>query len=177
MLYTKFKVCIFGDAGVGKTTLVNRYLTGVFDSNYKITIGADFYLKKLIIDDKDVTLQVWDFAGEKKFRFLLPSYVAGSAGGIFMYDITRSSSIQSCKSWLEVFKKSFESNKIDIPLVMVGGKLDLESKRTVFKEEASQIASIYDFSETLECSAKTGRNVEDIFLNLSKNMLDKINYY
>ena len=60
MLYTKFKVCIFGDAGVGKTTLVNRYLTGIFDSNYKITIGADFYLKKLIIDDKDVTLQIWE---------------------------------------------------------------------------------------------------------------------
>lgn len=94
-----------------------------------------------------------------------------------MYDITRSSSIQSCKSWLEIFKKSFESNKIDIPLVMVGGKLDLESKRTVFKEEASQMASIYDFSEILECSAKTGRNVEDIFINLSKNMLDKIDYY
>ena len=177
MLYTKFKVCIFGDAGVGKTTLVNRYLTGIFDSNYKITIGADFYLKKLIINDKDVTLQIWDFAGEDKFRFLLPSYVAGSAGGIFMYDITRRSSIESCENWLNVLKKSFESKKIDIPLVMVGGKLDLESKRTVFKEEASQMASIYDFSETLECSAKIGRNVEDIFLNLSKNMLDKINYY
>lgn len=177
MLYTKFKVCIFGDAGVGKTTLVNRYLTGVFDSHYKITIGADFYLKKLIIDDKDVTLQIWDFAGEDKFRFLLPSYVAGSAGGIFMYDITRSSSIQSCKRWLEIFKKSFESNKINIPLVMVGGKLDLESKRTVFKEDASQMASNYDFSENLECSAKTGDHVEDIFLNLSINMLNKIDYY
>ena len=176
MLYTKFKVCIFGDAGVGKTTLVNRYLTGIFNSNYKITIGADFYLKKLIIDDKDVTLQIWDFAGEDKFRFLLPSYVSGSAGAIFMYDITRRSSIENCENWLKVLKKSFESNKIDIPLVMVGGKLDLESKRTVLKEKASQMASIYDFSENLECSAKTGRNVEDIFVSISKNMLDKINY-
>ena len=177
MLYTKFKVCIFGDAGVGKTTLVNRYLTGVFDTNFKITIGADFYLKKLILDDNDITLQIWDFAGEDKFRFLLPSYVAGSAGGIFMYDITRSSSIQSCKSWLEVLAKSFENKNIDIPLMMVGGKLDLESKRTVFKEDVSQMASIYDFSENLECSAKTGQNVEDIFLNLSKNMLNKIDYH
>ena len=176
MLYTKFKVCIFGDAGVGKTTLVNRYLTGLFNSNYKITIGADFYLKKLLIDDKDITLQIWDFAGETKFRFLLPSYVAGSAGGIFMYDLTRSSSIQSCRSWLEIFKKSFENNKIDIPLVMVGGKLDLESKRTVFKEEASQMASTYDFSENLECSAKTGRNVEEIFKKISINMLSRIKY-
>ena len=176
MLYTKFKVCIFGDAGVGKTTLVNRYLTGIFDSNYKITIGADFHLKKLIIDDKDVTLQIWDFAGESKFRFLLPSYVAGSAGGIFMYDITRISSIQSCKSWLEILASSFDHNMIDIPLLMVGGKLDLESKRTVFKEEVSQMASIYDFSENLECSAKTGRNVEEIFKSISKNMLDKFNH-
>ena len=121
MLSTKFKVCIFGDAGVGKTTLVNRYLTGLFDTNFKITIGADFYLKKLVIDCKEVTLQIWDFAGEDKFRFLLPSYVAGSGGGIFMYDITRTSSIQSCKSWLGVFKKSFENNKIDIPFAMGHG--------------------------------------------------------
>ena len=68
MLNTKFKVCIFGDAGVGKTTLVNRYLTGLFDTNFKITIGADFYLKKLKIDDSEVTLQIWDFAGEDQYQ-------------------------------------------------------------------------------------------------------------
>ncbi len=79
-----FKLCIFGDGGVGKTTLVKRYLTGVFAGDTTMTIGVDFHIKKLNIEGKEVGLQIWDFAGEDRFRFLLPSYVFGTSGGIFM---------------------------------------------------------------------------------------------
>lgn len=176
MTFAKFKVCVFGDGGVGKTTLVNRYLTGLFSSDFKITIGADFYLKKLEIDGKDVTLQIWDFCGEQKFRFLLPSYVSGSSGGIFMYDITRYSSIVSADNWLNVFRKSFERNEIDIPLLCVGGKLDLESKRSVSSDVVSEIVKKYNFFDFIECSAKTGKNVEEIFRSLSQKMIEKVNF-
>ena len=59
----KFKICIFGDGGVGKTSLVNRYLTGVFQEHYRITIGADFFVKRINVNGATVTLQIWDFAG------------------------------------------------------------------------------------------------------------------
>ena len=167
---------MFGDGGVGKTTLVNRYLTGTFRGEYKITIGADFYIKKLEIDGKDITLQIWDFAGEDKFRFLLPTYASGSSGGILMYDITRHSSVENVESWLEVFKKSFESRFIDIPLIMVGGKKDMEEKRVISKEEGSEIAKKYNFFEFIECSSKTGENVEEIFYTISRKMLDSALY-
>ena len=99
-----FKVCLFGDGGVGKTTLINRYLTGVFKSDESITIGVDFHIKKLIIEEKRISLQIWDFAGEERFRFLLPSYVLGASGGIFVYDITRFTSLKNFQDWLDIFK-------------------------------------------------------------------------
>ena len=82
-----FKVCIFGDGGVGKTTLIKRYLSGTFDESTRITIGVDFHIKKLEVEGKQITLQLWDFAGEERFRMLLPTYMRGAKGGIFLYDI------------------------------------------------------------------------------------------
>jgi len=169
----KYKVCVFGDGGVGKTTLVNRYLTGFFKSDYKITLGADFYMKKLELDQKQITLQIWDFAGEERFRFLLPRYVEGSNGAIFMYDITRYSSVNNIHDWLNIFKQGFESQEITIPLIMVGGKLDLDFKRTVQREEAFGLARKNKFDNFIECSSKTGENVEELFIKISQMMMDK----
>ncbi|MFX0069994.1 MAG: Rab family GTPase [Candidatus Hermodarchaeota archaeon] len=176
MTSAKFKVCVFGDGGVGKTSLVQRFLTGTFADSYRITIGADFYIKKVELDEHEVTLQLWDFAGEDKFRFLLPTYAAGASGGIFMYDITRHSSINNMKKWLEVFRTRSDGSLNDIPLLMVGGKLDLEDKRVVSIDEAHSIAENNDFYEFMECSSKTGENVEDIFNSISKKMLEDAFY-
>ncbi len=89
MSYARYKMCIFGDGGVGKTTLVNRYISGKYSEAYKMTIGVDFYTKSIEIQDIRVNLQIWDFAGEHQFKNLLPNYVIGASGGIFMYDISR----------------------------------------------------------------------------------------
>ena len=95
-----FKICIFGDGGVGKTTLLNRYVLGLFKDDSKMTIGVDFRMKQLKVNEKIVTLQIWDFAGEERFRFLLPHYITGASGGIFMYDITRYSSLKNLNEWI-----------------------------------------------------------------------------
>ena len=169
-----FKICFFGDGGVGKTTLIGRYLTGVFKSNQTITIGVDFHVKKIKVDDKLVSLQIWDFAGESRFRFLLPSYVVGASGGIFMYDVTRFSSLKNFPEWIEIFKKGFTGSvEKQLPVIMVGGKLDLSYKRAVSSKEAYELAKEQNLYGYIECSSKDGRNVEDIFTEIAKLMINR----
>ena len=168
-----FKIVFFGDGGVGKTTLINRYLTGVFKGDSGITIGVDFHVKKLEIDGKRVGLQIWDFAGEERFRFLMPSYVIGASGGIFMFDITRYSSLKNFNGWIEIFKRGYSGTDNRIPVLMVGSKIDLEYKRAVSRNEAYDIARKYNLYGYIECSAKNGQNVEDVFSEIGRLMLKK----
>jgi len=169
-----FKICFFGDGGVGKTTLIGRYLTGVFKTTTSITIGVDFHVKKIKIDNKLVSLQIWDFAGENRFRFLLPSYVVGASGGIFLYDITRFSSLKNFPEWIEIFKKGFVGAKNKpLPVIMVGSKLDLSYKRAVSSEEAYDLAKAQNLFGYIECSSKDGRNIEDVFTEIAKLMLTR----
>lgn len=165
-----FKLCIFGDGGVGKTTLTKRYLTGLFDGGQKITIGVDFHIKVMNFDDMEVQLQIWDFAGEERFRFMFPSYVLGANGGIFMYDITRYSSLNHVEDWLQIFK---DNGLGEIPIMMVGGKLDLEHKRSVSREDAINIAINTNMHTFVECSAKSGKNVNETFTSITMAMLSK----
>jgi len=169
-----FKICLFGDGGVGKTTLLGRYLTGLFKSNQTITIGVDFHVKKVEVDGKLVLLQIWDFAGEARFRFLLPSYILGASGGIFMYDITRYTSLKNFPEWINIFKNGFIGAKDKpLPVIMVGGKLDLSFKRAVPTKEAFDLAKTNKLFGYIECSAKDGRNIEDIFTEIAKLMLQR----
>ena len=169
-----FKLCIFGDGGVGKTTLLGRYLTGIFKANQSITIGVDFHVKKLTVNGKNVLLQIWDFAGESRFRFLLPSYILGASGGLFMYDLTRYSSLKNFPEWVNIFKNGFIGDKDKpLPVIMVGGKLDLGFKRAVPSKEAFDLAKSHKLHGYIECSAKDGRNIEDIFEEIAKLMLQR----
>jgi small GTP-binding protein len=167
-----FKVCVFGDGGVGKTTLIRRFVTKVFKDDLKMTIGADFSVKNVEVDSKPITLRIWDFAGEDRFRVLLPAFAKGADGGIFMYDTTRYSSLAKIKDWLSIFEYFSSEGQAKIPIIMVGGKIDLEDKRSVFTEEASELSKTYELGGYFECSSKTGVNVEDIFEFIAKQMVD-----
>ena len=168
-----FKVCVFGEGGVGKTTLVNRYLTGIFEANTKMTLGLDFYVKQIELDDMKIILQIWDFGGEDKFKFLLPSYIKGANGGIFMYDITRYTSFKNMDVWLNTFKFDWDKAKEFPPILLVGGKIDLEDQRTVKKDEAIHSSKVNEIAGFIECSSKTGDNVKMVFVTLAKLMLKK----
>jgi small GTP-binding protein len=165
--YIRYKVCIFGDGGVGKTTLTHRFLEGVFKETYQLTIGMDFYVRKLEVDGRKISLQIWDFAGEEKFRFLLPGAVSGAKGCIFMFDITRYSTFKNLTNWLSVFDEVNEKEKQSPSTILVGSKLDLEGLRAINKEEANKFTKAYHFQEYIECSSKTGENVDKIFNKLS----------
>ncbi|MHA1670792.1 MAG: Rab family GTPase [Promethearchaeota archaeon] len=168
-----FKICLFGDGGVGKTTLVNRYLTGIFKTDSSITIGVEFHIKKIKVENYSVRLQIWDFAGEERFRFLLPSYVLGASGGIFMYDITRYSSMKNFEDWIEIFKRGFTGKQNQLPVIMVGGKLDLRFKRAVSSKDAFALAKKHNLYGFIESSSKNGQNIEDIFYELAKLMMHR----
>ncbi|MFX1338310.1 MAG: Rab family GTPase [Promethearchaeota archaeon] len=170
-----FKVCIFGDGGVGKTSLVKRYLTGLFTGDSSMTLGVDFHMKKFEFHGKRVSLQLWDFAGEDRFRFLLPGYVKGASGGLFMFDITRRSSLRNFDDWLKIFKEGTADMKIDVPIIMIGGKLDLHDRRSVFSKDAVDMAKKLNLLDYIETSAKTGENVEIIFYKLALELTKRAN--
>ncbi len=166
-----FKIIIFGDAGCGKTTLTQRFLTNLFVSDQTMTIGVDFEVKSLTVDEQKVKLQIWDFGGEERFRFLLPTYVRGARGGLFLYDITNFSSIAHIDDWLSVIRKEIRDDDI-FPIIAVGGKADLVESREVSSAEGIKIAKSRNVNGFIETSSKSGENVEKTFEALTRLMLN-----
>lgn len=166
-----YKICIFGETRVGKTTLARRFLKGYFEEDIKVTMGAEIFVKFLQIEDTRIVLQVWDFGGESMFNFLLPLYSIGASGGIFMFDLTRFETLKRVDEWLDCFKRGLSSEIKDIPILLVGGKLDLKNQIKDSQKEADIIAQRYNLFDYIECSSKTGENVELIFEALLKRIL------
>jgi len=167
----KFKVVVAGAKNAGKTSLIRRYATGKFHSDLLSTIGVDFETKKVEIDDIDILLNIWDFAGEKKFRVLLPSYVSGASGALIIYDITNKDSLIDLHDWMKVISSVPNSPKTKL---LLEAKCDLEEQREVLKKEGEKLFKQYNFQgEILGTSAKTGKNVEKVFEMLGREILDK----
>jgi len=165
----KFKVVVAGSKNVGKTSLIRRYSTGKFDKSTLSTIGVDFETKKLNVDENDVLLNIWDFAGEKKFRVLLPSYVSGASGALLLYDITNEDSLNDIHDWMSVISSVPNSPKTKL---LIEAKIDLESQRKVKREDAQKLFDKYEFKgEIMGTSAKTGENVDKAFQVLGREIL------
>ncbi|MHA1933042.1 MAG: Rab family GTPase, partial [Promethearchaeota archaeon] len=153
------------DSQTGKTTLTHRYLTNLFKEDITMTLGVDFMMKAVDIDNIKVKLQIWDFAGEERFRFLFPSYIKGANGAIFMYDITNYGSLAHVDDWFEIVNKEI---KDDFPIMFVGGKTDLIHLKEVSTRKAMEVAHSKGADGFIECSSKTGENVHKIFQLLTK---------
>lgn len=164
-----FKIVIFGDAGSGKTALTKRFMTDLFISDTQMTIGVDFVIKTIHIDGKEIKLQIWDFGGEERFRFLLPKYIRGASGGILMYDITDYPSLFHVEDWLSVIQETGEV----FPIILVGGKSDLEEYRQISSEEGLESAKSNELDDFIECSSKTGENIEKVFEILARILYKK----
>ncbi len=169
-----YKICIFGETCVGKTTLARRYLKGYFEENILITMGAEIFVKFIEIEDTKIVLQIWDFGGETIFNFLLPLYSRGASGGIFMFDLSRSETLERIGEWIECFKRDLPTEKQEVPILLVGGKSDLKDQTSISQEEANRTAQRYNLLEYIECSSKTGENVEKIFDTLVRRILGNI---
>lgn len=168
-----FKVIVVGDGAVGKTALSFRFDTGKFEQSYKMTIGADFFVKIIEVEARGmkhrVKLQIWDTAGQERFGSIRPLYYRGANGGFVVFDVTnRKSFINLEKKWFnEVYQYCGH-----IPLILLGNKIDLEELRAVSMNEGQEIATEQEL-QFFETSAKTGQNVDKAFLNLGERLLEK----
>lgn len=165
-----FKIVVFGDPEAKKTELTQRYLTNLFVSDSKMTIGVDFEVKSLIVDNSRVKLQIWDFGGEQRFRFLLPTYVRGARGGLFVYDISKKSTLAHIEDWLSLIKRDIGS-QVPFPIIVVGIVSESEEEREILAEEGIRIALSNNTDGFIECSPRTGENVEEAFEALTRLML------
>ena len=165
-----FKVVVVGDGGIGKSTMIQRLIKGVY-LPMKITIGTDLSTWSIERDNLVIKLQIWDFAGEKRFRFFLPNYARGAHGCLLCYDITRYTSFQNLQEWYDIVQK----NASDPVFVLVGGKIDLaDARRTVKREEAEEFQKEHDISYLFETSSKSGKNNKIIFEMLIKEIQKKM---
>ncbi|MHA1646008.1 MAG: Rab family GTPase [Promethearchaeota archaeon] len=167
-----FKMLMLGDASVGKTSLTHRYITGVFVDSPRLTIGVDFFSKKVRLENgKKIKLQIWDFGGEERFRFLLPTYSRGSHAALFLYDTTSRKSLESLPIWLEIVRK----NAGNIPIFLIGTKSDLKTHRVVSFEEGEDAAKQFLCVNHIELSSKTGENVDESFEIITELLVKESN--
>ena len=166
-------MCIFGDGGVGKTSLTKRYLTNSFDLDTKMTLGASIFVNYIEKEGKRIALQIWDFGGEQDFRFLLPAYAQGTSAGILMFDLTRLLTYNIIEEFIDFFRDGLNINRKDIPIFLVGGKMDLVEKRCIERKVALAAVEKYNLHTYLECSAKTGENVGEIFDKVASVVMER----
>jgi len=160
---------MLGDAAVGKTSLTIRYISGFFLEDLKLTIGVDFYSKNTNFNKKKVKLQIWDFGGEERFRFLLHQYCKGANAAFFLYDITNRLSLDHLPDWTQIIRE----HAGDIPIMLIGSKVDLKEFRAVTREEGILAAKKYNLSTFIELSSKTGQNVEKAFDVITETLFEK----
>ena len=163
----KFKVVVAGAKNVGKTSLIRRYATGKFDKSTLSTIGVDFETKKVVVDNTEILLNIWDFAGEERFRVLFPSYISGASGALMLYDVTNEDSLNDLYDWINVISSVPNAPKTKI---LIEAKIDLERK--VKREEALKVFEKFKFQgDLISTSSKTGDNVEKAFEMLGREII------
>jgi len=171
-----YKVCIVGDSEVGKTTLVNQYLKRRFVADAQRTIGSNFFVQYVKIpEDKNIiTLQIWDLAGQPRFKWVRYAFYKGASGIVYAFDLTRRETLDSLLNW----KEEVESKIGVISNILVGNKLDLinSDNSLIKKEEINDLKELLSANAYYETSAKLGTNVKDVFDELALEIYVKNNH-
>jgi len=141
------KIIVLGESGVGKTSLLIRYVENRFTFNTKSTIGANFLTKRMEIDDKVATCQIWDTAGQERFQGLGTAFYRGSDGVIFVFDVTNRKSFEELEQWKKAFliQVGQEGND-NFPMIIVANKVDLADQREVSQKEMKDWCARHNFN-------------------------------
>ena len=166
----KCQLLIIGDSTVGKTSILSRFANGIFNSNYLATVGLDSFTKDEIIDDKTVRIKIWDTAGQERYKSLTKGFFRNAEGVMLVYDVTNSETYENLKFWLQSIKNNTSPDMGEIPIILIGNKIDCED-REVKVEEAENFwkEQGYPYFET---SAKTGENIDNTIKYLVKKVIN-----
>ncbi len=167
------KLALLGDPAVGKTSLIDKYITDSFNENYQPTLGVNIVTKDIKLEEinSDIRLLLWDIAGQAKYELTRKMFFQGCSGALFVYDKTRYSTFENITSkWLEDFIKF---GKPDGVYLLIGNKLDLKDSIKVSSEDGKLLSQKINATEFIETSAKYGENVEMAFKKLVLHILKK----
>ena len=153
------KVILIGDSAVGKTNIMSKYLKNQFLEDSKATVGVEFGSKLFTINGHNIKAQIWDTAGQEKYKAITGAYYKGSKGAFVVYDITRKDTFDSVDKWIHDLKSTGDPK---MTIMIIGNKLDLEHKREVLKEQGEEKAKSFECA-FLETSAFSGDNIEKGF--------------
>ncbi|MHA2400573.1 MAG: Rab family GTPase [Promethearchaeota archaeon] len=169
---TTFKIVVAGDGGVGKTTLLYRYVEDRFSFDTKMTIGVEIFRKTLTFDSgSSCALQIWDFSGQERFQFLIQNFVMGAKGALVLFDLTKSPRfLTRVDDWVEIVK----SQNKNIPMVLVGTKADLKEKILINEDAVLDLMEKHNFLNYYLTSSKTGFNVSEAFNLLTSELVRRI---
>ncbi|MHA2287205.1 MAG: Rab family GTPase [Promethearchaeota archaeon] len=160
----RIKVIIIGEAGVGKTSLVKKFVSSRFTSDYRVSIGANLFVKELKINSNvDVSIQIWDIAGQEKWVKMRHLYYRGAHGALVVGDLTRENTFKQLKEFWNPDLTKFCG---DIPKILVVNKVDLNP--IVSKSDIKRFAQLVDVKSTIFTSAKNGQNVEKAFYQIAE---------
>ncbi|TFK05020.1 Protein Wnt-8b [Platysternon megacephalum] len=166
MALRELKVCLLGDTGVGKSSIVWRFVEDSFDPNINPTIGASFMTKTVQYQNELHKFLIWDTAGQERFRALAPMYYRGSAAAIIVYDITKEETFSTLKNWVKELRQHGPPN---IVVAIAGNKCDLNDVREVMEKDAKDYAdSIHAIF--VETSAKNAININELFIEISRRI-------
>ncbi len=163
-----YKILLLGDSTVGKTCFLLRYMDETFIDSHMATIGLDYRLKTMILgEQKIVKVQLWDTAGQDKFRAITRNYYKGANGIILIYDVTNINTYENIKKWLNEIKEEI-SDKVSI--ILIGNKIDNENQRKITKEQGEKLANEVNIP-FFETSAKTGEGIDAAIKDLVKKVM------
>ena len=165
-----YKIIIIGDSGVGKSNILGRYLRNEFREDTKATIGVEFGSKKMVIENVTIKLQIWDTAGEERYRSITSAYYKGSKGCFIVYDITNPQSFDDLMKWYEEIKRSGDKG---VSIILVGNKCDLENERKITIEMGKNKAKEMNcpFYET---SALNNIMIDQVFKVMCEDIYNRI---
>lgn len=153
------KIVILGHFGVGKTSLIRRFVSNSFSDNYKVTIGVHITKKVVEISvGKSISLILWDLEGTDDIESIRDSYLLGTHGFVFVFDVGRPSTFQNLNSDLEIVRRKLPK----IPMMVVGNKVDL-----VDLADLTAVLKENEINPDFLSSAKTGESVEELFLKMA----------
>ena len=162
-----FKIIIVGDQGVGKSCLAIKASRNYFEDFYSPTVGFEFVSFNVKVQEKIIKLQIWDTCGQEVYRSLISSFFRSASLAIIVYSIDTEDSFNNIEKWLNDIKT--QSNP-DIKIFLIGNKADLEDKRRLTKEQGEQLCKDHKLAFFMETSAKTGFNVQNVFIQVAKEL-------